>query len=239
MTYQNVSIKEFADALIRQLSIHGFCYSYEELTISGVLEDYEIRHFDSFIKKKNMAAIIHRVLLLILNEKDNNDFLSANRFKDLYDCHVCVIHIAQVYAKGIIEGRTESVFGLDDLVSVSEMERILLKTFEKNRRVPREPINYDISYINDSNNLLYDSGSLLIDVRNKEIHDKENRFENSVCIPIEDIKINPAIIMQKLNEYGKRRAVLYCSRGYMSSMAADILIKNGYSEIYVLSDGLK
>lgn len=234
MNSQVASNKILIDLLIEHLVKHGYDYNLTKLVECGVIEDFELSHLEEQVKKKNLAAIIHRVLQVILKEKDNRDYMSANCFRDLYDCHVCVFHVAQIYTKGILEGRTPHIFGMDDVITTAELMLTFQKVFDLNRRIDRISVKNCISYIRKSDNLFLDENSLIVDVRDKEVHDKDIRYTDSVCIPIDEININPSIVLKKLNEAGKTNIILYCSRGYLSSMAGDILIKNGFTNVYVL-----
>ena len=51
----------------------------------------------------------------MLGEEDESDWSAAERLQDLYSCHVCLNHIAQVYVKGIMGGRREDLFDHTDL----------------------------------------------------------------------------------------------------------------------------
>ena len=59
---------------------------------------------DDVLLRKNCARIIHRYLQKVVGEPDNITDLPTNAdIPDLYDCRICVPHIIQVMAKGIME----------------------------------------------------------------------------------------------------------------------------------------
>ncbi|MDL2271037.1 rhodanese-like domain-containing protein [Methanobrevibacter sp. OttesenSCG-928-I08] len=74
---------------------------------------------------------------------------------------------------------------------------------------------------------------LLIDVRSKEEH-YENNIPNSVVIPLDTIDENIESKLKDKNE----KIFLYCLTGKRSKIAADILEKLGYTNIYVLDGGI-
>ena len=55
------------------------------------------------VVRKKAAKILHMYLLNVMHVKDEDDISPASVMKDLYDCRVCVNHIAQVYLKGIMK----------------------------------------------------------------------------------------------------------------------------------------
>lgn len=54
-------------------------------------------------ERRAAAEIVHGFLKDVLKEKDIADISPAAVLRDLYDCRVCVNHIAQVYLKGIMD----------------------------------------------------------------------------------------------------------------------------------------
>ena len=79
--------------------------------------------------KKEWAAWCHDYLLNTLHEPDETDWSAARALVDIYDCHSCVYHIAQVYVKGIIperqvDGKLE--FGGDSIVSKEPTNLIII-----------------------------------------------------------------------------------------------------------------
>lgn len=99
---------------------------------------------DMQITRKQAAIISHEYLLKILDEEDEKDISKALILKDLYDCRVCVKHIAQVYIKGIIkpqisEGDAKNhslpvIFGGNEVVAETEIEAIIERIFNKDKR---------------------------------------------------------------------------------------------------------
>ena len=68
--------------------MHGFAEALDELSA------------DKPLIRSQAARIIHEFLKKELHEPDEPDWGDAGRLKDLYDCHVCVNHIAQVVLRG-------------------------------------------------------------------------------------------------------------------------------------------
>ncbi|MCR5032121.1 MAG: hypothetical protein K6A92_04595 [Lachnospiraceae bacterium] len=56
------------------------------------------------VSRGKAAALLHEYLRDQLHLKDLPDISGAEALRDLYDCRVCVNHIAQVYLRGIMDG---------------------------------------------------------------------------------------------------------------------------------------
>ena len=68
----------------------------------GWLEAQDISGADNFIIRSDAARILHMFMLKVKDIKDLPDISGAEVLKDLYDCRICVNHIAQVYLRGLI-----------------------------------------------------------------------------------------------------------------------------------------
>ena len=69
----------------------------------GLIDKDDTKHPDEAVVRKKAAKILHMYLLNVMHVKDEDDISPASIMKDLYDCRVCVNHIAQVYLKGIMK----------------------------------------------------------------------------------------------------------------------------------------
>ena len=187
---------------------------------------------NKILTKKECAKIVHTILVDCLNELDEPAWTSALRLKDIYDCHTCVIHIAQCYAKGIIEVSSNNpcIFGNDKTVSKKEAEIIVQKIFDKTVRIPViEKENTEIKRVTFADLEQLDSPRL-VDVReDTTISLNPNlTFEK---IPLKEITLNPVLFGNDLYQ----NIVLCCNRGYQSRLAAEVLKKTGYKNLFVLS----
>lgn len=170
------------------------------------------------ITKLEAAKIVHEDLLDKLGEPDEEEWQSALLLKDIYDCKKCVRHIAQVYVKGIILPRENSVFGTQDIVSEREKEEILLRLNDASKRKkPAKAEIPSITYISEETAaFLKAEGAVFADVSNEEI--------------FEEIKLNPYSLSDDLS----KDIVLRCERGYMSTLTANLLISHGYRNVKVI-----
>lgn len=85
------------------------------------------------MERRHVAASIHNYLLNTLHEKDEENWDAAKELKDLYDCHSCVMHIAQVYVKGIMSAseENEELFGVRQIVKDSELLQIVNRVLSR------------------------------------------------------------------------------------------------------------
>ena len=90
----------------------------------GLIDMSDTGHPEKNVVRKKAAKILHMYLLNVMHVKDEDDISPASIMKDLYDCRVCVNHIAQVYLKGIMKAH-EYPGGLilfDSDVEITEAE---------------------------------------------------------------------------------------------------------------------
>ncbi len=99
---------------------------------SGVLEMQDLK--ETPLTRQTAARIVHRTLLY-LGEHDERNVEKAFLLKDIYDCHTCVMHVAQVYVKGIMKPSEDLVFGMQECLSEEEANDILLKISNKEKRI--------------------------------------------------------------------------------------------------------
>ncbi|WP_026504912.1 hypothetical protein [Butyrivibrio sp. NC3005] len=69
----------------------------------SLIDEYDFSHPEENLLRKNAARLIHIYMRDKMHQKDERDISKALNLRDIYDCRVCMNHIAQVYTKGIIE----------------------------------------------------------------------------------------------------------------------------------------
>lgn len=79
--------------------------------------------------------------------------------------------------------------------------------------------------------ILKTKSAILIDVRSKQEFN-EGHFDGAINIPLNNINI----ITDKVKDKNKY-IILYCSSGIRSKKAQEILISDGYMNVYNLADG--
>ena len=71
----------------------------------GWLEDQDERFCEKNLNRQTAARILHQFMKIELRVPDLQDISPANILADLYTCHTCVNHIAQVFLRGIMDAR--------------------------------------------------------------------------------------------------------------------------------------
>ncbi len=198
-----------------------------------LITDYDFNHAENYMEKREAARIIHQVLITTLHEKDEMSWQVARNLKDIYECHTCVIHIAQVYAKGIMNATKENrTFGIHEKITYEEMRDMLAKTMDQSlRRKPQKEIQSNIRIINQQELeeiLVNDHRAMLVNVRLQEEYEKSH-IEFSVNIPLEKIYKNPYAVCENRST----QIIFYCNKGYQSTLAAALLIDAGYEKVMV------
>jgi rhodanese-related sulfurtransferase len=203
----------------------------------GIIEDYDMTNINSPIERRSAARIVHEALLTEFSERDEVEWSAAEKLIDLYSCHTCVMHIAQVYVKGIMLGRENNVFDVKGNLSYSEAAAIVERTLDREARIPQTRDSVTKSKMlppDEAWELLQDRRSMLVDVRTQEEYN-QGHIIGSTCIPLYEIINNPfAVCIRK-----DTPIILYCQKGYKSSLAANTLIEAGYSKIYTIPGTLQ
>lgn len=94
--------------------------------VRGWIEDQDERFCDKTLNRQTAARIIHQFMKIELGVPDLADISGANELADLYTCHTCVNHIAQVYLRGIMEAQTVERDGVEYKV-FNHLEQITIE----------------------------------------------------------------------------------------------------------------
>ena len=86
---------------------------------------------------------------------------------------------------------------------------------------------------NEAANLIRDQSPLILDVRTPQEY-SSGRIENSFLIPVQELQTRYA----ELSEYKNDDIFVYCATGNRSTVAAKILIDNGFTRIHNLRYGI-
>ncbi len=70
----------------------------------GLAEPQDRSDPDRDLQRSDAARLVHLYLQKEAGIRDLADISKASVLRDLYDCRVCVNHIAQVYLRGIMDG---------------------------------------------------------------------------------------------------------------------------------------
>ncbi|HKM34317.1 MAG TPA: rhodanese-like domain-containing protein [Lachnospiraceae bacterium] len=185
---------------------------------------------ETLLDRKNAAWIVHEFLEKECGEADEEDFSPAKRLKDLYDCHTCVNHVAQVYVKGIMS-KKQSSFGMRDPITVEEARQIASRIFGKEKRTPPKKDDfvvrgYKLSLPEAMTKKEKNHKTVLIDVRPRREYD-EKHLEGAISIPLNEILKNP----YQVAENTFTPLLLYCENAYQSEIAANCVMESGYWDV--------
>lgn len=137
----NISVLDFVTLLWSGADFHDLRLAPDDIMERGRLamwlDDRDFANSDSELERRQAASIIHNFLLKELSESDEESWGQAGKLLDLYDCRVCANHIAQVYAKGIMEAFYDTIpcFGLAEKVSLEEAKIFVQRVFDKKVRI--------------------------------------------------------------------------------------------------------
>lgn len=180
------------------------------------------------IKRSEAAKLVHEYIRDVLKEPDEDSIHGAAVLKDLYDCHVCANHIAQVYLKGIMTPISERVFGYDDFLLPEDLELIEMRIKDKSLRVkPAISGNFKASWIEKAE-IDKLEGALIIDVRSSEAFSL-NPVSKAACnIPLHKYVLNP----KAAGADCYRPVVFVCTKGTNAIIAAESALEAGYKRVF-------
>lgn len=199
----------------------------------GWLEERERLEAGNPIERRTAAKIVHEFLRRECGEADEADWGAAVRLKDLYDCRTCVNHVAQVFAKGIMTGLSEDVFGMREGLQTEEAVEIAERMADRKRRRPplavlkEEALSRRLSLEQALALAREDSQTILVDVRTREAYAREH-LNGAVNVPFSVLLEDPGAVTADQTA----TLLLYCERGYQSEIAANRLAEAGYLQAY-------
>lgn len=207
----------------------------------GWLETQDIMQPQRLLERREAARIIHQFLKLELGEKDEEEWDVAKELQDLYDCRVCVNHVAQVYCKGIMSsGETpdgKKIFGMHQylekeeglviinrIFSIHDRKRMTGQTKRADQRAKKitfhEAKRLMQQFRQDKKEVQ------LIDVRT-EIEYTAGHLAGAVHCSMSQILGNGFLFHDKTAIY-----FFYCDQAYQSEVAANFLFEHGYENVY-------
>lgn len=222
-----ITIEEFLNLIKTNLNIDS-----EELIEKGIVNSKDICSSQGQLLRKDAARIIYGIVYNIKGEEDC-DWYSALSLKDIYDCRVCAKFIAQVYSKGIMEAWGEDYFGLDKVMTKNRAEQAIRRIKDCGERIVPEvksPLSSGCSMQEIIQTVENGEDCLVVDVREEKEFAQNSIIQNSINIPLHRINQNPYGVGSDLNA----KIFLVCTMGYKSAIAADILVKHGYRNVYHL-----
>lgn len=231
-----ITVAEFTVMLLRDR--FGEIASFEDEWYRGymdkaieynICDDYDRENAAKPLNRQIAAKMLHSVLVNIYCEEDV-EWSAAENLKDLYSCHTCVMHIAQVYVKGIMDCEGD-VFNLDKVVTRGEAAMYTARIIDPSLRAESDKATEKtcvkkISY--EQAKAMSEAGALLIDVRSHEERN-EGFLEGSISLPADEIISGCVPCDDK-----ERVIIVYCASGTRSRKACAVLSEKGYTNVYDL-----
>lgn len=181
--------------------------------------------------RQNVARLIHEKLLLVYKEGDEQDISAASVLKDLYDCRICVNHVAQVFLKGIMRPG-ETVFGMRELVTEEEALLIAERTLKRDRRLPQKQVDKGAK---EPKFLSWEQVSeieadYLIDVRpmDESVEEEAVRERAWTGVSLEEYCRNPFMLTMDIHAV----IIILCENGTRSMLAASCAANVGFRNVY-------
>lgn len=244
MLIEKMSIEELVKLIWYAFNLHTRCLKEEDLLLEygwhkGWLEEQDVLDAKAPIERRIAARIVHQFLRLECGEKDEEDWKAVYELRDLYDCRICVNHVAQVVTKGIMKGKYDAVsncyiFGMKDGIDLKEAKEIVRLMFHKEERNgSREDLKIrtknpkKLRFEEVKELIRINKQSVLVDVRLQWEYEKEH-LPQAINMPLARILENP----NRMNDYREWSVFLYCEYGYKSEMAAACLKDAGFKEVY-------
>ena len=201
----------------------------------GLIDDAagkDVLVWDKPVTRLEMARIVHTAVRVLLNEPDEASVATGEPLTDLSGCAVCLPHIEQLYAKGIIAGRPDRTFGGSELLTRAEACAVAVRMEDKSRRVvPEQEGKADYVKITPQEaKALRESRAdvVFVDVRTPEEY-AAGHIASSLNLPY------GTMTEESCRAALPRRdapIVLYCASGIRSAKAAALLAGWGYTGVY-------
>ena len=203
--------------------------------------------------RQNAAKTVHEWLKRVRLEPDEPDIEAALRLRDIYDCHACVEHVAQVYVKGIMTARG-GLFGMKEELTerealeiaeranepakrvrvggvIAQVAAVASLADERRTKIVDEPVPQpgdEFSPRRDDGATVYD---LIIDVRSPEEFAVGHR-EGAVNVPLTEFLTDPVAFVTDKDE----KILFVCQKGIKSRIAAEAAIRHGFWKVCYASE---
>ena len=234
------------------LSVEDFCSMLNRSDTETVTEEIisasgGLRK--DLLERRTAAALVHEFIKSVLKEPDEPDITETFYLKDIFECKVCLNHIAQIYVKGIMPS-LGNVFGSREPVDHKGAEEIISAVFNRDLRVkPKKNTAFARPVILTDfgvEELLKEKESpIFINIDTRPEDDKEygihRKPEREIFnIPMSQIMKNPYCIRSVIETYAGFGVqdllypiVITGSDEQCAYTTAECLIDAGYHKVYI------
>ena len=172
------------------------------------------------LTRQNAAKVVHEWLRDCFQEPDEADIEAALRLKDIYDCHACLNHVAQVYVKGIMDA-CGGIFGMKEELTEREAIEISERAAKPEKRLRVAGVAAKAKVVTD-----YTKYDFLIDVRAPEEF-AEGHPEGAVNIPLAEYVEDPVAFVTEKDA----KILFICQKGIKSRIAAEAATRAGFRNV--------
>ena len=197
------------------------------------------------VTRQNAAKLVHEWLRDSCHEPDEADIEAALRLRDIYDCHACLNHVAQVYVKGIMDARGD-IFGMREELTEREAAEIAERAAKPEKRLrvagvaaaktetvtgTKAETGVETGMEDDVKVRFNPSPDLteydhIIDVRSPEEF-AEGHPEGAVNIPLSEYVEDPVAFVTERDA----KILFICQKGIKSRIAAEAAVRAGFRSV--------
>jgi rhodanese-related sulfurtransferase len=103
-------------------------------------------------------------------------------------------------------------------------------------KAPEKTQYVEIS-VQQAKEMIDSGGVFILDVRTQEEYDA-GHINGSVRIPVQDIKVKEELDKELTKIPRDRKILVYCRTGVRSAQASQVLVNNGFTEVYSMKGGI-
>lgn len=222
----------------------------DEIFLEGyqleVLENYDLVYRKERLDRRTAARILHLFSKQVLKEPETDQVRAAFYIRDLSECRVCAGHIIQVYCKGIMGLSEQNFFAGKELAQSSLVNSWIEATLKSKKRVPPKALEMkgpQVISFSECVNLIQQVEKVIVLQLKQEENLQQEEWEP--FLELKNVFLEKSIFREltyrelQLNPIGveenKQCPIVICSRrDPLDYVAAQILYKSGYAEVYVL-----
>lgn len=183
-------------------------------------------------QRRHAAAILHEALLA--RGEANGNWDAALMLRDLHECHSCVRHVAQVYAKGIMEAAKDGLFGMRMPVTAEDAALWIARLGDASLRKLPQPYQAALPRrVTAAEAEMLLSGMprrVLLDLRDEDISAKTPFSPEHRRLPYLRLHQNPYQAAADPDV----PIFLYCRSGYLAALAAQELTQAGFRQVFAV-----
>ena len=234
---EQITLEQFVKIIIarkygeqKPISGGNWASGYVKIAIdAGIITESDLDGYA--LTRGDTAMLVDLSLQNLFDEDVLEDNSVSEQLVDLPACNSCKVHIAEIYAKGIMVGRPGLIFDNGATLTRAEACVIISRMFDVSQRTPpQKNIPPESNLLTaDSLKILMNSGSIVVltDIRSREEY-TAGHIPGSVSIPLDELTSQNAKQLQDKDAL----IVVYSRSDESSSQAYEFLVGLGYKKVY-------